>query len=598
MNKRIGELIVVGVAIVLASCSSGGSGGGGGSTRIAGEFGTNGGVLAGEPGTALEGVRLEIPAGALAQSVELSVTEVRQPGAGEELPPGGVVIDIGPSGTTFAIPATLHLPYEDADGDGEVDGLGILEGDVIAMTLPDAASDWTGCELLGRNEVDNTVTVAVDHLSLFTTTSMPYLRTGPISIYYEPRAPTSPLSVAQYAMAKQTVLDAFYSGTAPPAPWKSLTDCLNWTFNETPSSSQADIVVRWASLSACPAGMTCGAHTIPSAPAGMGACGPKRSSFEITFNEDVVSLLHLSPALDPINGHDLFGLAAHEFAHTIGLPSECSGASGCQSHATQTNSVIDWDIAWGELQRTPTSEDTGFFHKHHPIAFHSFTPSGTAPTSQPIPEVSVELESLCDMEDLDASTVFMELVDSNGVRTSVPPNQLSTTPNGATRLTVSYMPAPNLTPGNYCVRVGGADVLGRSAETYWTFVTAGPSIVGTYVGSGIASNTGCQDPSINTTFATGITVDITSQSGSSFQGATTVTLNYAGYTFSGVDTLSGTVSPTGVISGTINGQFGATLHQGTFSGTVTSQVLTYSFTTTDTYGDTCTTTGSISTVKQ
>jgi hypothetical protein len=78
-------------------------------------IGPEGGELVGAQGSALSGVRLEIPAGALGEKTEIEIT----PATGlAPLPPTAVgcgpIFDIQPAGLALATPATLTLPFDES----------------------------------------------------------------------------------------------------------------------------------------------------------------------------------------------------------------------------------------------------------------------------------------------------------------------------------------------------------------------------------------------------------------------------------------------------------------------------------------------------
>jgi len=91
------------VALVLAAACSGG-----GSASSAGQ------VVGPAGGTVSEhGVTIEIPPGALAADVEITVTEADDAFAPpEDAVEAGQTFELGPEGTTFAMPVTVTLPFD------------------------------------------------------------------------------------------------------------------------------------------------------------------------------------------------------------------------------------------------------------------------------------------------------------------------------------------------------------------------------------------------------------------------------------------------------------------------------------------------------
>jgi hypothetical protein len=103
--KRTRWLVLAGlVAAAGARCGSSASSGRPVSTAIVGQ---EGGQAVSDGGL----VKLLVPAGAVNADVAFTIQQVDAPGPGAV----GQVFEIGPSGTTFKIPATLIIRYRDAD---------------------------------------------------------------------------------------------------------------------------------------------------------------------------------------------------------------------------------------------------------------------------------------------------------------------------------------------------------------------------------------------------------------------------------------------------------------------------------------------------
>ncbi|MGE3539169.1 MAG: Ig-like domain-containing protein [Candidatus Tectimicrobiota bacterium] len=74
---------------------------------------TGGEVVVSDPQSALRGLRLLIPAGALAQDTTFTITEVTNPrNVPALLSQAGSIVDLLPDGLLFAVPATLTFPYD------------------------------------------------------------------------------------------------------------------------------------------------------------------------------------------------------------------------------------------------------------------------------------------------------------------------------------------------------------------------------------------------------------------------------------------------------------------------------------------------------
>ena len=145
---------------------------------------------------------------------------------------------------------------------------------------------------------------------------------------------------------------------------------------------------------------------------------------------------------------------------------------------------------------------------------------------------------------------------------------------------------------------GAGIVRGSTSTGLSSDVVSFPPFTGTYTGSGSTQLTGCLDPGDNGTLGFNATVAITSQTGETFSGTVTLATNIQGASLTQIDTVSGTINSQGAFSGTISGQFFVnggfdSAHEGTFSGTLSGNTISVQFTTVDTIGDTCTSTGSL-----
>lgn len=82
-------------------------------SRLSALIGSSGGVLAGAPGSQFEGVKLVIPAGALSEETEITITPADD---GTPLPSTAVrcgeQFALAPAGLVLAQPATLTLPFD------------------------------------------------------------------------------------------------------------------------------------------------------------------------------------------------------------------------------------------------------------------------------------------------------------------------------------------------------------------------------------------------------------------------------------------------------------------------------------------------------
>ena len=145
MKKIFIPLLIALSLSIYPSCGNGGD-----STAV----GPDGGTYELEDGTSIE-----IPAGALAEEIEISCSEITLDVTDGWLP-AGPAYECSPDGVTFAVAVTLTLPYEP----GRVPA-GAEESDVVIMG-DDDAGDW---QSLGGtvDETNHLVSTPISHLSAF-----------------------------------------------------------------------------------------------------------------------------------------------------------------------------------------------------------------------------------------------------------------------------------------------------------------------------------------------------------------------------------------------------------------------------------------------
>ena len=149
-------------AAVVAAC--GGSGGddpaNASTDALHGTIGPNGGELVGQTGSALEGVHLVVPAGALSADTDISIRPVDSDTA---LPATAVrcgqEFTIEPAGLKLAMPATLTLPF---DGSA-VEAQDRFDDEVKVWVLGDDAK-WG--QQLQTDSTASDVTVQIDALTI------------------------------------------------------------------------------------------------------------------------------------------------------------------------------------------------------------------------------------------------------------------------------------------------------------------------------------------------------------------------------------------------------------------------------------------------
>jgi len=137
-------------------------------------------------------------------------------------------------------------------------------------------------------------------------------------------------------------------------------------------------------------------------------------------------------------------------------------------------------------------------------------------------------------------------------------------------------------------------VIGAAAPSSWA-QTSPPDIRGTYVGSGAIVQTGCASAANNGTFTYVASLAIAEQATSTFTAQATFALSAAS---TDQATFSGTVSPSGQVSGTLtlaalNGGVPVASGNGAFIGQVTGNSLAIPYAGRFVAGETCTFVGSL-----
>lgn len=148
-NRRSFWIYVMALLIALPSC--GGDSTGPGDEKI----GPDGGSVSLESGA----VSLSVPAGALSGNVDFTATPTTSVPASDLLVAGSTY-DIGPSGTTFAVPVTLTISY---DPSSLPDDMGESELGLFKVV----GNDWELMANATVNTAAHTVSGQVTSLSLF-----------------------------------------------------------------------------------------------------------------------------------------------------------------------------------------------------------------------------------------------------------------------------------------------------------------------------------------------------------------------------------------------------------------------------------------------
>jgi len=147
--------------LLAAACGGGGYGDGGGPQPIQdmqATIGPQGGELAGAKGSALEGVKLVVPAGALASDTRIAIKAASTDAA---LPAGtsgvGKQIQISPAGLQLALPAQLTLPVDASQVEAN-----LRFAEDVKVWVQDAGQ-WAQTQQI--DGADGTVTIEISSLA-------------------------------------------------------------------------------------------------------------------------------------------------------------------------------------------------------------------------------------------------------------------------------------------------------------------------------------------------------------------------------------------------------------------------------------------------
>jgi len=456
--------LLASVVVALCSCSGGGGEGGGGTTPSkTATIGAAGGVLEDtSPGSPLAGVRLTIPPGALTDDVDFTMTAV---GAGVPFEPI-IGVTIEPAGTAFAVPAVLELPYGFSAPVGQ---------ERLLRVFGTEAGVWEELAALDRDVVGDVVSVEVDHLSSFILTP-PFQLLGPlVRVHIDMTGSGLP------AEAAGTIFAAIESG-----PWAEGLACLGWTISEVTSVDLADVRVRWQDFGAT--GMSAsgqGAFEIMTEPVPTSPQGP----FDICFNsapEDgsgAPLAWLVDPALVPaMNEIDLYTVAAHEFAHALGLPKDhfllslkSLPGAGCVAVPYSESALISavGELGMASAIRALHEFDEAFFTAAYPLAFGMVSPMGSAGFGA----VSIRFEASTDCSDhaLDLASATLAVDDARPDGPFVFEGVMAGTasPDEKTATFQLDLPPGALADGRVDVVATVADVCGHRRCTSWSFTVGG-----------------------------------------------------------------------------------------------------------------------------
>lgn len=126
------------------------------------------------PDSLISMTQVTVPAGAASGNIALTI------GIAENLPPfpfgavpAGKAVFLGPSGYVFSSPITVKLIYQDADGDGFVDGTQISESQLGVFTLNETTGLWEQLPILGRDIDANVIIFQCNHFSIYALLTSP-----------------------------------------------------------------------------------------------------------------------------------------------------------------------------------------------------------------------------------------------------------------------------------------------------------------------------------------------------------------------------------------------------------------------------------------
>ena len=147
-------------AAVVAACGGGsGDGAGASSDALHGTIGPKGGELVGQTGSALEGVHLVIPAGALSADTDISIRPVdSQTPLPKTAVRCGPEFTLEPAGLKLAVPASLTLPFDES----AITAQDRFDDEVKVWVLGDAA--WG--QQIQTDSTSGAVTVDLDALTV------------------------------------------------------------------------------------------------------------------------------------------------------------------------------------------------------------------------------------------------------------------------------------------------------------------------------------------------------------------------------------------------------------------------------------------------
>ncbi|MEW6487974.1 MAG: SUMF1/EgtB/PvdO family nonheme iron enzyme [Thermodesulfobacteriota bacterium] len=206
---------------------------------------TGGTVEVTDPGSPLFGVKVEIPPGALTQGQVITVNPVMNPPSfADARQAAGGVVDLGPSGLSFAGPVTVQVPYDPALLAGEGD---LGPNSLIVYTYHEESGVWLPVPTSGVDPVSQRVTAQVTHFSLYRVGKVAVLSTeGPMTSAYPPVLflhGIQPSSVSGFGVSEETfgIVPAELAGEGLSV---YTFDYMSWAPIELLAASLADAIAQ------------------------------------------------------------------------------------------------------------------------------------------------------------------------------------------------------------------------------------------------------------------------------------------------------------------------------------------------------------------
>lgn len=123
-----------------------------------------------DPQSSLNGTVISLPAGALTENKNISIKETYLSSSlPHEVVNAGPIVDLGPDGMQFTQPVEVTLPYDDKDNDGIIDNCDVPEDQISVITFNTTSGAWENVQIISQDTQNNTVTIFVEHFSLYTT---------------------------------------------------------------------------------------------------------------------------------------------------------------------------------------------------------------------------------------------------------------------------------------------------------------------------------------------------------------------------------------------------------------------------------------------